>query len=197
MPSAVLAWAATGRPAPCAAATPASQLGLVKVGAARLAGPPAIVGVEFDHVGAGRRSGRGRRATISSAPSASSAPCGIGDAGLEALGAVGAVRDDRAGGDQQARAGNDALVDRLLEADIGEAGALGAEVARGGEAGHRAWRRRGRRRGRCAARAARAAPDRPTRLVVGMEEEVRMALDHPRHQGHAGKVDGARAGGGG
>ena len=42
------------------------------------------------------------------------------NAGLEALGPVGAARDDRLGRDEQARAGDDALVDRLLEADVGD-----------------------------------------------------------------------------
>ena len=35
----------------------------------------------------------------------------------------------------------------------------------------------------------------PQGLVVGVQEEVRMALDHAGHQRCAGKVDGPRAGG--
>ena len=34
----------------------------------------------------------------------------------------------------------------------------------------------------------------PQRLVIGMEEEVRMALDHARDQGLAGQVDDPGAG---
>ena len=120
---------------------------------------------------------------------------GHGDAGLEALGAVGAARDDRPGRDQQARAGDDALVDRLLEADVGEAGAFGAEVALGGEAGIE-------RPLGLDDRAGGAQRERlvqhlivPQGLVVGVEEEVRMALDHAGHQGRAGQVDDPGAGG--
>ena len=58
-----------------------------------------------------------------------------GNAGLEALGTVGAAGDDCFGRDEQARAGDDTLVDGLLEPDIGEARPFGAEVAFGSEAG--------------------------------------------------------------
>ncbi len=37
----------------------------------------------------------------------------------------------------------------------------------------------------------------PQCLIVRVEEEVRMALDHPGHEGGAGEVDYLRAGGGG
>ncbi len=54
----------------------------------------------------------------------------------EALGSVAAGGDDGARGGEHARAGNDALLDRLLQFDIGVARAFGAQVADGGEAGH-------------------------------------------------------------
>ena len=117
------------------------------------------------------------------------------DAGLEALGPIGAAGDDGLGRHQQARAGDDALVDRLLEADVGEARALGAEIALGGEAGDQ--------RASALDDGARGAQRErlvkhlivPQGLVVRVEEEVRMALDHSGHQRRAGKIDHARAGG--
>ena len=60
---------------------------------------------------------------------------GNGEAGFEPLGPIGAAGDDRLGCHQQAGAGDDALVDRLFEPDVGEACALGAEIALGREAG--------------------------------------------------------------
>ena len=127
--------------------------------------------------------------TVSSTPATSCAPCGTANAGLEALGAVGAAGDDRLGRDEQARAGDDALVDRLLEPDVGEARALGAEVALGGEAGLE--RSLGLDDGAGGAQRERLVQHLivPQRLVVGVEEEVRMALDHAGHQGGAGQVD--------
>ena len=132
---------------------------------------------------------------VSSTPATSCAPCGTASARLEALGAVGAARDDRLGGDEQARAGDDALVDRLLQADVGEARALGAEVALGGEAGIE--RALGLDDGAGGAQRERLVQHLivPQGLVVGMQEQVRMALDHSGHQRSAGEVDRARAGG--
>ena len=113
----------------------------------------------------------------------------------ESLGAVGAGGDDGARGNQQARTGNDALVDGLLQLDIGVAGALGAEVAHGGETGHQ--------RGAQVVDGARGAQSEalmqdlvvPGGLVVGMQHDVRMALDQARHQRGAGQLDGLGAGG--
>ena len=54
----------------------------------------------------------------------------------ETLGGVTAGGDDGARRGEHAGAGYDALFDGLLELHIGVAGALRAEVAHGGEAGH-------------------------------------------------------------
>ena len=110
------------------------ELGLRQGRAARLALAPMIIGVEFDDVGAGRDLvAHGADGLVDAGDFLRALR--DGDARLEALGAVGAARDDRLGRDQQARAGDDALVDRLLQPDVGEARAFGAEVALGGEAG--------------------------------------------------------------
>ena len=158
------------------------ELGLGQGGPARLALAPMIIGVEFDDV-------RARRDLVANRADRLVDP---GDflRALRALRrparspwAVGAARDDRPGRDEQARAGDDALVDRLLEADVGKAGAFGAEVALGGEAGiERALGVDDRARGAQRERLVQHLIV-PQGLVVGMEEEVRMALDHPGHAG--------------
>ena len=74
---------------------------------ARLAWAPAIIGVEFDDVGAGRRSGartRGHQVRRRPLPRRRAWRRRLG-----ALGAVGAGRDERAGRDEQARPRHDAL----------------------------------------------------------------------------------------
>ena len=116
------------------------------------------------------------------------------NAGFEALGPVGSARDDRLGRDEQARAGDDALIDRLLEADVGEARAFGAEVALGGEAGFEGAF--GLDHGAGGAKGERLMQDLivPEGFVVGMEEEMGMALDHARHQRRTGQVDGLGTG---
>ena len=53
----------------------------------------------------------------------------------EAFGGVGAGGDDGLRRSQQSRALDDAFAEGLLEVDIGVAGAFGAQVADGGEAG--------------------------------------------------------------
>ena len=135
-----------------------------------------------------------RRATrvTPSMPSASSAPCGTVDLGGEALRAVAAGRDHRRSGHQHPRAGDDAVVDRLLQPDVGVAGALGAEVAHRRDAGHQ-------RVARAHRRARHAIGDRlaqhlivPGRLVVGVQQQVRVALDQARQQRQPGQGDGAR-----
>jgi hypothetical protein len=136
MPSSVLAWAATLRPDSWAACHQRVHLHLRKGGVGAAVGAAAVVGVELDPVGAARALLAHRA-------------CHLVDAAgfLRALrqvdiGAVAARRrpiaaggDDRAGGDEQARAGNDAVVNRLLDRHIGIQRAFGAEVAQGGESG--------------------------------------------------------------
>ena len=128
-------------------------------------------------------------------PSASSAPCGQVDVGRRMLRPIAARRDDGARDDDHARAGDDALLDRLLEADVGVARALGAEVAHRREAGEQ-------RVARVVRRAGDAERERlvqhlivPRRLVVRMQQQVRVPLDEPGQQRRAGQVDRRRAGG--
>src|SRR4029078_322969 len=110
------------------------KLGLGQGGARWLALAPMVVGVEFDDVGTG-----GDLVADSADrlvyPGDFLRALRDRDAGLETLGAVGTARDDGLGGDEQPRTRGDALVDRLLEADIGKSGALGAKIAFGRETG--------------------------------------------------------------
>ncbi len=116
-----------------------------------------------------------------------------GNAGFEASRAVGVAGDDRFGRDEQARAGDDVLVDRLAKSDIGVAGTLGSKVALGREA-------RGKRPPRVdygsrGAERQRLVQDLvvPELLIVGVKEQMRVALDQPGHERCAGKVDDAGA----
>ena len=155
------------------------ELGLREGGARRLALAPMIVGVEFDDRRRPQRPGRGRRGWSRRRRPLPARPAGSGRP-AQALRAVGAAGDDRLGRDEQARAGDDALVDRLLEADVGEARALGAEIALGGEAGiERALGVDDRAGGAERERLVKHLIV-PQRLIVGVQEEVRVALDHAR-----------------
>ena len=152
-----------------------------------------IIGVEFDDVGAGRDLvADGADGFVDTRNFLRALR--DGNAGLEALGSVSAARDDRLGRNQQARTGDDALVDRLLETDVGEARAFGAEVALGGEAGIE--RALGLDDGAGGAQRERLVQHLivPQGLIVGMQEQVRMALDHAGHEGRARKVDRSSAG---
>ena len=106
-----------------------------KGGARAGAGAPAIVAVELDPIGA--------MADLV-ADDAGQAVDAVGLFGAlrdapferESFGRVAAGGDDGAGGGEDPRAGDDALIDGLLEFDIGVGRAFGAEVADGGEARH-------------------------------------------------------------
>ena len=125
----------------------------------------------------------------SSSPLASCAPCGTVHSGAIALRAVAAGRHHRRPGHDHARAGHDALVDRPLETDIGIAGAFGAEIAHRRDAGHQ-------RVARVIDRTGDAIRERfarhlivPRRLVVGMQQQMRVPFDQPRHQRRARQRD--------
>ena len=91
--------------------------------------------------------------------------------------------------------GNDALIDGLLELGVGVARAFRPEVADRREAG--VQRRAQMIDAAGGPEAQRFAQDlvAPARLVVRMEQDVRMSLDEPRQERRPGQVDHLRAGG--
>src|SRR5262249_4217768 len=103
-------------------------------GSGFLAGTPAKVGVDLDPVGAVADLVADHAAQRLDAVGLLGALRNR-EAGSEAPGSVAASGDDGARDDEQARAGDDVLVDGLLQADVGVAGSLRAEVAESGEAG--------------------------------------------------------------
>ena len=163
-------------------------------GAGTGAGAPAIVAVELDPIGA---------VTDLVAHDAGQAVDAVGLFGAlrhaplegEALRGVAAGGDDGAGGGEHSRTGDDALIDGLLEFDIGVGGAFGAEIADGGEAGHQ--------RGAQVIDGAGGAQGEafvrdlivPRRFVVGVEQDVGVAFDQAGEQGGAGEVDDLGVGG--
>ncbi len=99
----------------------------------------------------------------------------------EAFGRVASGGDNRARRSQHARPRNDSLIHGLFEFDICVSRAFGAEIADGGEAGHQ---RISQMIG--GARHAQSQPFVrhlivPRRLVIRVQQNVRMALHHPRH----------------
>jgi len=104
---------------------------------------------------------------------------------------VAARRHDRARDHDHSRSGNDPLRDGALQPHVGIAGALRAEVAHRGEPGAE-------RLTRVVRRARHAERERlvqhlvvPGRLVVGVEQEVRVSLDQPGEQRRARERDPA------
>jgi len=106
--------------------------------------------------------------------------------------AVAPAADDRLGRHEHARPGDDALVDRHLHADVGVAGPFGAEVTDEGEAGHQRLSHMIRRAGD--AKRGGIAQDLvvPGGLIVRVQEDVRVRLDHPGGERQSGKVDDLR-----
>ena len=160
------------------------------------AGADAVVGVQLDPVGAagGLLAHRAHR-FVRAADFLRAA--GQVEIGTEAArtGAVAGAGDDGTGGDIQARAGNQAFVDRALDRDVGVAGAFGAQVAQRGEAGQqRVARVRGGFQRAVVLRLLQHLVV-PQRLVVGMQEHVRVEVDQARHQRRARQRDALRVGG--
>src|SRR6185312_4515524 len=105
---------------------------------------------------------------------------------------VAILGDRRARCDEQMRTGNHAVIDRLLHLHVGVTRALGAEVTQCGEARHQ-------RVAHVVDRFDGAIRQRllqhliiPQRLVIRMQEDVRVRVDQPRQQRGAGQVDGLR-----
>ena len=104
-------------------------------------------------------------------------------------------RDDCAGADQHAWPRDDALVDGLLELDVGICGAFRPEVADRGEASHEG----------CAEVIGRPRDAKaeslmqhlivPAGFVVRMKQHVRMPLDEAGNDRRTGHVDHRAAGG--
>ncbi len=170
------------------------QLGFGKSRARHVAGGPAVVGIQLDQVGAAGDLGTDGPDDVVDATGLLGA-LRHGDAGFVALRTIGAQCHDGARGDHHARPGDDALVDRLLQADIGIAGALGAKVAFGGKAGHQGRLGLGDRAS--GAQGQRFVQDLvvPAGFVIGMQEEVAVALDQAGQHGLARQVDDFGPGG--
>ena len=110
-------------------------------------------------------------------------------------GPVAGRGDDRPRRDKQARTRDEAVLDRPLERHVGVVGALGTEVAQGREPGEQ-------RRTCLHARAQRAVGDRlpehlivPERLVVRVQEQVRVQVHQSRQQRRPGQLDDLGPGG--
>ena len=180
MPSGVDACATTGRPRALGDFDDALQF-VEREGRSRLAvRTGAIVGVDLDEVGAAPHLlARDARDFVEPARLL----CALRHRPLrrEAFRAIAAGRDHRRTGDDHPRPGNDAFVDRALEADVRIAGAFGAEIAHGGDAGHqRSFRVHDPTRHAIRERLARDLIV-PRRLVVRMQQQMRVALDEARH----------------
>ena len=114
--------------------------------------------------------------------------------GREALRPVAAGRGDRSGRDDHPGARDDPLLDRPLQPDVGITGALGPEVAD---------RREARLQDRPEVDRRPRHPQRqrllqdlivPRRLVVGVQQDVRMGVDQARQQGRPRQIDRLRVG---
>jgi hypothetical protein len=108
--------------------------------------------------------------------------------------AVAAGGDDGARRDEHPRPRDQSVVDRLLHRHVVVAGALGAEVAERGEAGHQRVARVVRRFDRAVGRRFLEHLVVPRGLVVRMQEHVRVQVDEARQQGGAGQFDALRVG---
>ena len=194
MASSVEACAATGRPALVASSTRARSSSRLKVGVGRVAGAAAVVGVDLDPVGArGDLVAHGDAHAVH--PVGLLGALGHVPARVEARRAVAARGDDGARRGQHARSLDQAQIDRVAQGDVGEAGALGAEVTDRREAG---FERRAR---------GHDAPDGaqlerllehlvvPRRLVVGVQQQVRVQVDQPRDEVLVVEREPARRGG--
>ena len=165
-----------------------------KGGARAGTGAPAIVAVELDPIGA---------VADLVAHHAGQAVDAVGLFGAlrhapferESFGRVAAGGHDGARRGEDPRTGDDALVDGLLEFDIGVGGALGAQIADRGEARHEG--------GAQVIHGARDAQGEafvshlivPRSFVVGVEQDVGVAFDEAGEQRGAGEIDDLGVGG--
>ena len=188
MPSGDIACAATGRPGAARSRHQHLELVLRERRPELAPGSPGIVGVHLDPVGA---------ATDLAAHDAGDRVVAVGLLGaLRRIERVTSARrpvaprgDDRAGDHDQAGTGHDPLLDRAPELDVVVERALGPKIALGGDA-----------RPECGLgvrhRARDAQSERllehlvvPQRLVVRVQEEVRVPFDEAGNQGGARERD--------
>ena len=95
---------------------------------------------------------------------------------------------------EHARSRHDALIHGLFQLHIGVSCAFGAEVANGGEAGHQGHAQMVYRPGGSQRESFVRHLIVPRSFVVCMQQDVRMALHHSRHQRGAGQIDHGGAG---
>ena len=168
------------------------QLLLGEGGLPRAARTPAVVAVDLDPVGAAAHLVAHHARQLVHAARFLGAVREVEFRG--AARRVAAARHDGARGGDDARSGDDALVHRVPQADVGVARALRAEVAHGCDAGEqRGPRRHHRARG---AQRQRLVEDLivPRRFVVGVQQQVRVALDESGHESQPAQLDHAGAG---
>ena len=184
MPSTDEACATTGRPLLLAASTMRLISSRVKPGPRFAVRAPAIVRVDLDEVDTARDLAA-RHAHHAVEAVGFFRALRHGELRRESLRRVAAGNDHGRTRHQHARAGHHAFVDRLAQTDVGIGGALAAEVAHGRHPGHQGG-----------ARVVDAAGDAqrqrlaqhlvvPARLVVGMQQQVRVSLDQAGHQRRA------------
>ena len=167
------------------------HLGLRKARSRRAVRPPAVVGVDLDPVGAAPDLVAHDTRQLLRASSLLGALRHI-HFRRKTTGSVHAAHHDRARGDHHPRPFDDALLHRLPEPHIGIASALGAEVTQRGEAGAQRALHVHRRTRHAQAQWLLQHLIVPRRLVVRMQQHVRMQVDHAGHQRHARQVDDHR-----
>ena len=161
---------------------------VLREGRTRLAiGPPAVVGVDLDEVGAvadlvahhahqiARVRGLGSKRNVESR--------------LESSGPVAAGGDNRAPRDQYVRSGDDARTNRVAHPHVGIAGAFRSEIAERREAGLE--RPPGVHHGPHRAQSVRLPQHLivPRRFVVGMQQQMAVRVDQAGKQRRAWQLD--------
>ena len=153
--------------------------------------PHAIIGIDLDPVRAVTRLMAHRAHDLVDAA------CFLGALRHAAIGAefgarrtIAAGRHDRARGDHETRSRHDPFIDRALHGDVGIARAFRAQIAQQREAGiERRFRVANGQDGAIGLRLLQHLIV-PQRLVVGMQEQMRMQIHQTRQQRQAGKIDG-------
>ena len=153
----------------------------------REGGPPGVVGVDLDEVGASTDLVADDLAQAFAVGLLGS----LGDRQLggESARGVGPGGDDRPGGHQEPRPRHDPLLDRLLQPDVGVTCPLGPEVSERGEAGHQVELEVVRRPADPQGQRLQEHLVFPGGLVVGVQQQVRMRIDQARQERATGQID--------